>query len=175
MEKGLIHIYCGDGKGKTTAALGLGLRAWGRGFKVILVQFLKSSASGEIEALSGLENYTILRGKKGSSFSFAMSEEERKETEQMHNENLQIAIELAYANACDLLILDEGIGAVNRQLLDRKMLFHFIRNKPEKLEIVLTGRNPDQEFLELADYVTEMKKIKHPYDQGLGARVGVEK
>lgn len=175
MERGLVHIYCGDGKGKTTAALGLAVRASGRGLRVLLVQFLKSADTGELNVLQNLPGFKIIRGKDGQKFSFAMSAEERAETRLIHNANLQAALDEVKTGNCDLLILDEAIGALNRDMLDREKLIRFIKDKPAGLELVLTGRNPDPELLELADYVSEMKKVKHPFDQGIGARDGIER
>lgn len=177
MEKnsGFIHLYCGDGKGKTTAALGLAIRALGSGFRVVFVQFLKSHATGELISLERLPDITVLRGKEGTSFSFAMSEEEKKKTALHHTENLKKAIELAVSGNCDMLILDEAVGAYNRNLIDRALLEDFIRNKPDTLELVLTGRDPAQWMADCADYVSEIRKVKHPYDRGIPARVGIEK
>ena len=177
MEKsgGLIHLYCGDGKGKTTAALGLAIRAMGSGFRVVFVQFLKGRPTGELSVLDGLPNVTVLRGKEGTSFSFAMTEEEKEKTRFLHTENLKKAIELAASGNCDMLVLDEAVGAYNRGLIDRPLFEEFIRNKPEKLELVLTGRNPEQWLIDSADYVSEIGKVKHPYDRGVPARTGIEK
>ena len=175
MNQGLVHIYCGDGKGKTTAALGLGLRASGHGLKVLLVQFLKSGDTGELTAVEKLDGFRIIRGKGGRHFSPAMSEEEINETIRLHNINLELAIAEAGKGACDLLILDEVIGAVNKEMLNRERLIEFIKAKPSGLEVVLTGRNPDQELLALADYVSEIRKVRHPLDRGIGARKGIEK
>lgn len=177
MEKncGLIHLYCGDGKGKTTAALGLAIRALGSGFRIIFVQFLKSHATGELSVLDGLPGVTVLRGKEGTAFSFAMTEEEKEKTRLLHTENLKTAIELAASGACDMLVLDEAVGAYNRGLIDRTLLEELVRNKPERLELVMTGRNPDQWMIECADYVSEIGKVKHPYDRGIPARLGIEK
>jgi len=174
-SSGLIHIYCGDGKGKTTAALGLTIRASGTGFRVVFVQFLKSHATGELSVLDRLPNVTVLRGKEGNAFSFAMTDREKEKTRLLHTENLKEAIGLAVSEKCDMLVLDEAIGAYNRDLIDRSMLEDFVRNKPEGLELVMTGRNPAQWMIDCADYVSEIGKVKHPYDRGVPARSGIEK
>ena len=171
----MIHLYCGEGKGKTTAALGLTIRALGSGFKVVFVQFLKNQATGELAVLDGLQGITVLRGKEGSGFSFSMTEEEKEKTRLLHTENLKAAIELAASEKCDMLILDEAVGAYSRDLIDRTLLEDFVRNKPERLELILTGRNPAEWMIECADYVSEIKKVKHPYDRGIPARTGIEK
>lgn len=175
MQPGLIHIYCGDGKGKTTAALGLALRAVGHGRRVLLVQFLKASPTGEITAIRHLPNCSVLRGGHGRAFALSMDEQGRAELAEQYNQLLGSAIATAAAGGCDLLILDEAIAALRRGLIDRARLLDFLRRKPIPLEVVLTGRDPDQELLALADYVSEVKKIRHPYDRGVAAREGIEK
>jgi len=174
-NKGLIHLYYGDGKGKTTAAIGLAVRAAGSGFKVMIVQFLKNLTTGELAVLERNPNIIILRGKEGTQFSFSMTDEQKDKTKVVHNENLKQAIRLAESGECDLLILDEAVGAYARELIDREMLETFVRNKPDRLELVLTGRNPAEWMIQSADYVSEIKKIKHPYDAGIPARKGIEK
>lgn len=174
-NNGLIHLYCGDGKGKTTAALGLTVRALGSGFRVIFVQFMKNQPTGELSILKGLSGVKVLRGKEGSGFSFNMSEEEKEKTKRLHTEILNTAIGFAVSGKCDMLVLDESVGAYARDLIDRQLLEEFIRNKPEGLELVLTGRNPAQWMLDCADYVSEIRKIRHPYDRGVTARKGIEK
>lgn len=148
---------------------------WGKASRVLLVQFLKSYPSGEIRALGTFANLQILRGKAGQGFSFSMSEEERAQTAKLHNRHLAQAIASVQAGGCDLLVLDEAVGALNHGLLNAEPLFAFLQHKPDALEIVLTGRNPAPELLALCDDVTEMKKQKHPFDQGIGAREGIEK
>ncbi len=172
---GLMHIYCGDGKGKTTAALGLAVRAAGSGLPVLLVQFLKSQETSELAALAHIPLIRILRGKGGDRFSFAMDEEQKAQTRRVHDGNLRQAIAAAQQGECALLILDESIGAYNRDLLDRQMLLDFVRNKPAQVELVLTGKNPPPELVDCADYVSEVRKIKHPYELGVPARRGIER
>lgn len=174
MSKGLIHLYFGDGKGKTTAAMGLAVRSAGNGNRVLVVQFLKARPSGEVTILEGLPGITLLRGKGLTKFSWEMTEEEKAQTRQRHGVLLNTAISHVRAEGCALLVLDEALGACHTALLDEETLLHFLREKPDELEVVLTGRDPSGEMLELADYATEMKKIKHPYDLGTAARKGVE-
>ena len=174
-EKGLIHIYYGNGKGKTTAALGLALRAAGCGKNVVVVQFLKSWACGEHNSLSQLANVKFLRGKPASSkFVRDMSDEEKLETKASQDECLKNAIESVNSGQCDVLILDEAIDAHRLGVLETEMLEELIYNKPGALELVITGHNPDARLLEQADYLTEMVKRKHPYDEGVNARQGIE-
>ena len=151
---GLIHIYTGDGKGKTTAALGLILRASGRGLKVVLGQFLKGRETGELHTLSLLPGVTVFRGKPLTKFSFQMNEQEKAEVLQSHNEFIQELASYCRQEETDLLVLDEVIGACGTHLLDESLLIDFLKHKPEHLEVVMTGRNPSPELLELADYVS---------------------
>lgn len=171
----MIHLYYGDGKGKTTAALGLAVRALGSGLRVVFVQFMKNRATGELSVLSGLPGVTVLRGKEGSGFSFSMTDEEKEKTRLLHSENLKTAIALAASGNCDMLILDEAAGACARGLVDEELLEKFVRNKPDQLELVLTGRDPAEWMIEHADYASEIRKIKHPYDKGIPARAGIER
>ena len=171
----MIHIYMGDGKGKTTAAMGLALRAAGNGWQVVIIQFLKNGKSGELAALTLLPAIRLISGKSVTKFSFAMTELEKAETKKRHDGYLWQGAEACKQNACQLLVLDESIGAVNKGLLDQAMLDDLLLNYGSNKEIVLTGREPSAELLAKADYVTNMKKIKHPYDQGIMARIGVEK
>lgn len=174
-NRGLIHVYCGDGKGKTTSALGLSLRAVGAGMKVVIIQFLKGRKTSELVLLNHIPDITVLRCEEVVAFSFAMSEEEKQMAARINTENLEAGIELAESGRCDLLILDEVISAFTLGLVNRQLLEKLVRYKPEPLELVLTGRNPEPWMLECADYVTEMKKIKHPFDRGIKARLGIEK
>lgn len=172
---GLIHIYCGDGKGKTTAAVGLAVRCAGRGNKVLLVQFLKSRDSGELYSLAKLPDIEVMRGKESKKFTFQMNEEERHALLIEHNKMFEQVLAKIKNGGYSLLILDEVIGALNAKVFEMPKLIEFLRHKPENLEVVLTGRNPAPELVEIADYVSEMRKVKHPMDKGIMAREGIEK
>ncbi len=172
---GLIHIYCGDGKGKTTAAVGLAVRCAGRGNKVLLVQFLKSRDSGELYSLAKLPDIEVMRGKESKKFTFQMNEEEKHALLIEHNKMFEQVLAKIKNGGYSLLILDEVIGALNAKVFEMPKLIEFLRHKPENLEVVLTGRNPAQELVEIADYVSEMRKVKHPMDKGIMAREGIEK
>jgi cob(I)alamin adenosyltransferase len=174
MEKGFIHIYCGDGKGKTTAAVGLAVRASGRGRRVHFVQFLKGDDSGERRALELLPGVTLAPCPKVLKFTFAMTEAERAEEANRCEALFQNACELAKAGRCDLLVLDEVFGALQCGMLQRERVLAFLREKPEPLEVALTGRDPGEDFLDLSDYVSEICKRKHPFDRGISAREAVE-
>ncbi len=172
---GLIHMYCGDGKGKTTAAVGLAVRCAGRGNKVLLVQFLKSRDSGELYSLAKLPDIEIMRGKESKKFTFQMNEEEKHALLIEHNKMFEQVLAKIKNGGYSLLILDEVIGALNAKVFEMPKLIEFLRHKPENLEVVLTGRNPAPELVEIADYVSEMRKVKHPMDKGIMAREGIEK
>lgn len=168
---GLVHIYCGDGKGKTTASVGAAVRAAGSGKKVVIKRFLKNDHSGEVEVLKQipgdnspamyqavwifLENEFpgerrgkgILRGRTG-----------KKPGKQPGDQD------------ADMLILDEAVGACSLGFIKEERLLELIGVKPEKLEVILTGRNPSKELLAAADYVTEMVMRAHPYTRGIPAR-----
>ena len=172
MEQGLLHIYCGDGKGKTTASLGLALRAAGSGLQVVYVQFLKDGRSSEFQILGRLENVTLLPPEKTFGFFWNMGEAERREAIAFYTEHFRRAAELAVE--ADLLVLDEVIGACGRGAVPEGELLAFLKHRPAGLEVVMTGRNPSDTLLAIADYVTEMRKIKHPFDQKIRARRGIE-
>lgn len=174
MLNGQIHVYYGDGKGKTTCAVGLGVRACGSGKRVLLVQFLKGEHSGERDVLRQMANFTVMDVPQNIKFTFQMSEAELAQTAALCEDMLRQAMDAARREDCDLLILDEVFGALSCKLINMDTLLGFMRNKPAKLELVLTGRDPSQEFLDLADYATEMKKVRHPYDKGMQARKGIE-
>lgn len=176
MEKGLVHLYFGDGKGKTTAAVGLGLRAFGRNKKVLMVQFLKDYDSGEIIALEKFsDNFCVLKGEPVKKFFDYMTKTEKDITIKEQRQLFITATQTATKKEYNLIILDELIDGVNLGIIDMKEVCEFIKTKPEKLEIVITGHNPSVDFFEICDYITEIKKIKHPYEKGVGARIGIEK
>lgn len=171
---GLMHIYCGDGKGKTTAAAGLALRALGNGLRVLVVQCLKEGESGEMRALKALGNVDVLALRGDFGFYFSMTEAQKEQCREQHDRNLEEAIARCRAGEVDLLVLDEMNCAFELDLVDRALLLDFLDNRPAHVEIVLTGRNPAGELLRRADYVSEIHKVKHPYDAGRGARAGIE-
>lgn len=174
-DGGLIHIYCGDGKGKTTAALGLAVRCSGHGNKVLFVQFLKSRPTGELKALSLIDNIEVMRGKENNKFTFQMNDEEKQEVYKHHMQLFDKVKEKCCHEGIDLLVLDEVIGACNTGVFDLGVLLDFLKTKPEQLEVVLTGRNPAAELTDIADYVSEICKRKHPFEKGIPARTGIER
>ena len=169
MDKGLVHLYCGDGKGKTTAAMGLALRALGQGMQVVVVQFLKNGTSGELEPLKKI-GATVFSGKPGAKFTFQMNAEEKAQATKENNARLAEALQ----QPCDLLILDEICAARNSGMLDEALAKQAVLERPQHREVVLTGRNPEAWMVEAADYITEMQPRRHPYEQGIPARKGIE-
>ena len=169
---GLIHLYCGDGKGKTTAALGLALRAAGSGKKVLLLQFFKDGKSSEFAALSHVPGIEVIPQTRTFGFSWTLSEDEKKEAKEYYSGLLENAFRRT--EAFDLLVLDEAMSACTTGMIDEARLLALLAEKPAELEVVLTGRNPSQALVDASDYVTEMKKVKHPYERGVAARKGIE-
>lgn len=173
--KGLFHIYTGEGKGKSTAALGLALRAYGRGLTVLYCQFLKSGNSGEHEGLSLLKDHvTVIKSQPLKGFIFNMKPEERDKVYQEQRQLFTEVIAETQKAEYDLVILDEAVIAYNMGILPAEEVKTFITGRPEKMELVFTGRGATEDLIDLADYVSEVVKIKHPYDQGIGMRKGIE-
>lgn len=168
----MLQIYCGDGKGKTTAALGLAVRAAGAGKRVHIIQMMKGRDTSELEALRKIPQITLRRCDRDYGFTFSMSDEDRAEITERHNELLREAERMM--GEIDLLILDEFNCAYRSGLLDRDMARRFILSAKDEREIVLTGRGPDEKFIEEADYVSEISALKHPYTRGIAARRGIE-
>ena len=166
----MIHLYCGNGKGKTTAAMGLALRAAGRGERVVIAQFLKGADSGERYALAKLLQVELLPLPEQVKFTFQMDEQERLEASRRCRALLDEARERA--KDCFLLVLDEACAAVNSGLLPLEELLDCLDNLT--CEIVLTGRDPAPQLLERADYITQMEPLRHPYQRGITARKGIE-
>ena len=169
MDKGLVHLYCGNGKGKTTAAMGLALRALGQGMQVIVVQFLKNGTSGELAPLEKL-GAAVYSGRPGAKFTFQMNAEEKAQATKENNARLAEALQ----QPCDLLILDEICAARNSGMVDEALAKQAVLERPQHREVVLTGRNPEAWMVEAADYITEMQPRRHPYEQGIPARKGIE-
>ncbi|MCF0127962.1 MAG: cob(I)yrinic acid a,c-diamide adenosyltransferase [Pseudobutyrivibrio sp.] len=168
----MIHLYTGEGKGKTTAATGLAVRAAGNGMKVIYAQFMKGNETGEINSLSRLEGVTILRGEKNYGFYKNMSDDDRRDLTRIHNQMMDEILCLASDGQVSMIILDEITHAMKYALVDESKIESIL--KLSGVETVLTGRAPKAWIVDKADYVTEMKKVKHPFDAGVKARKGIE-
>ena len=170
----MIHIYHGDGKGKTTAAMGLALRMLAAGKRVVIVQFLKDGESGEARMLADRLGAVLIAGKASSAFTWAMTPEELAATRALHDRNLNAALAQAERAHAGLLVLDEALDALSKGLVDEALVMRALALSGEGLEVVLTGRCPSRELCARADYLTEMRCEKHPYEQGVSAREGVE-
>jgi cob(I)alamin adenosyltransferase len=165
--KGLVHIYTGNGKGKTSAALGLCLRALGHGLKCCFLQFLKGAPTGELQAAKLLPNF-YFRQLGRPDYDFKPTPEDAL----LAQKGLELAKELA--PKFNVMVLDEVVVAVHLKLLPLKELLHFVKTKPKELELVLTGRHSPKELLEVAHYVTHFQLLKHPYYKGEPARKGID-
>ena len=175
MTTGLVHIYCGNGKGKTTTGMGLCTRAAGYGLQVLFFQFLKDNSSNERKILEAVDNITWIDGLDQEKFSFQMTEEEKAERRVFYGEQLKRVTKEAVDGDYDVLFLDESIYTIRAGLLDEQILLDFLDHKPEKLEVILTGQGPDEELIKRADYVSEICMRKHPYEKGIPARPGIER
>lgn len=163
----MIHILTGDGKGKTSAAVGMALRMRGAGGRVLFAQFLKGSDSGEVNILRNIGGIDVARLSKNYGFVKSMSAADKESVKREHDAILSSAL----CCGCDMIILDEIIPALNTGLADETLVDKILSLK---CEIVLTGRAPSARLAERADYISEIKKIKHPFDRGIAARRGVE-
>ena len=173
LSRGLIQVYTGDGKGKTTCALGLALRAVGQGLKVFMVQFMKGRETGEVKAAAArLAPEMTLRpfGRPGLVNLRGPAPEDLA----LVREAWDLARQVIAAGAHDLVILDEINLALTFNLLPREEVFQVLREKPAWVEVVLTGRQAPPELVAMADLVTEMRPVKHYYEAGVKARRGIE-
>ena len=173
-EQGLVHIYTGDGKGKTTAAIGLSVRALGHGFNIVFASFFKRPNSYGYNEISML--------KKQGATVFSISEGMPLANPQISHEEYQVSTKdgltelqnFVQINKIQLLVLDEILIAIAYGYISEKELIEFIENKPVEMELVLTGRGATEGLKEVADYVTVLSNEKHPYDNGVISRVGIE-
>jgi len=170
--KGYIHVYTGNGKGKTTAALGLALRASGAGLKVYIAQFVKDMKYNEIKSLAKLRDSILIKQYGRGCFIFRNPDEEDIRAAQ---KGLKEVKEIMCSGEFQMIILDEANIATRYNLFSVDELLDFIKAKPKEVELVITGRTADPRIIETADLVTEMKEIKHYYQKGVEARAGIEK
>jgi cob(I)alamin adenosyltransferase len=172
LERGLVQVYTGEGKGKTTAALGLALRATGHGLRVEIVQFMKGwPGYGELKGAEWLPMVAIHPfGRSG----WVHPEHPQPEDYEGAAEALAYALEVVTREEADVVVLDEINVALDYGLLDLEAVIALLDGKPPAVELILTGRNAHPEVIRRADLVTEMRKVRHPYDQGLEGRQGIE-
>lgn len=174
-DTGLVHIYYGDGKGKTTTGMGLITRAAGYGYRVLLYQFMKDNKTSERNVLENVENITIVDGLDQEKFSFQMTEEEKGERRRFYEDQFHRITKMAEEEKYDVLFMDEIIYTIGAKLLDERVVLDYLKEKPDNLEIIMTGNHPSKAMVEAADYVSEIRKVKHPFDEGQRARAGIEK
>ena len=169
-----LHLYFGDGKGKTTAAMGLAVRAAGQGRKVLIGQFLKTNTTGEFDSLRKLENVVLALGEPVAGLTRGLSDAEREEEKARQRRNFERICARVEEEKPDVIVLDEFLVAEHLGYLDSERAAAFVEAWLENAEVVLTGRWASEALMARADYVTEMVKRKHPYDAGVMARRGIE-
>lgn len=175
LNKGLVQVYTGNGKGKTTAAIGLGMRAYGNGLKVYMIQFLKGGPTGELKTIDELgDNFKLFRFEKQRDFVWNLNEAEKEELKLEIREGYKFILNTIKENKCDILIIDEIMGVLYNKFLTVEEVIYIIDNKPETMELILTGRDIPEEILKKSNLVTEMKCIKHYFEEGVEARKGIE-
>ncbi len=175
MQKGFVHIYHGNGKGKTTCGVGLCIRAAGAGMKILIFQFLKKNDSSELNILRSIPNITVMDGLDSAKFVFQMTDQEKAEARNFYENAFKTICDKVVKEDYDLLFLDEGLHAVNYGMLSEECILDFLKNRPEKLEVVLNGYHPSEALQNAADYISLIGKEKHPFDKGIPERLGIEK
>jgi len=170
--KGLVQVYTGDGKGKTSAAFGLALRAVGRGLKVYIIQFIKGGFDyGELYVVEKIPNLKLATFGRGRFVTeIPASEEDTK----LAREAFELAKKIVGSGEYDVVILDEVNVALNLKMISIDEVTDLIKNKPKHVELILTGRYASPQIIDAADLVTEMREVKHPYAQGVPPRKGIE-
>ena len=175
MEKGLVIVYTGGGKGKTTAALGMALRAVGHNQKICIIQFIKGSWHyGELNSLKRLEPEVELVTMGKGFVGIIDDKSPREEHEKIAKEGIKLTKEKIQSKKYDIIILDEVNYAVNLGLIGLNDVLDLIKTKPSELNLVLTGNHAKPEMIEAADLVTEMREIKHPFKSGIKAKKGID-
>ncbi|MCX7959877.1 MAG: cob(I)yrinic acid a,c-diamide adenosyltransferase [Deltaproteobacteria bacterium] len=173
-EKGLIQVYTGNGKGKTTAALGLCFRASGHGYKSFIIQFMKGQiVYGELNSAK-MTNGLITIEQMGRP-DFVSKDNPEKIDVEMARDALRLAERIIKSNEYDIVVLDEVNVAADFRLIDKNEVLRILREKPVNVEVILTGRYAPQEFIDIADLVSEVREIKHYYARGIDARDGIER
>jgi cob(I)alamin adenosyltransferase len=174
MAKGLIHVYTGEGKGKTTAAFGLAKRAAGHGKRVLVLQFLKSRTKNSGEIVSARKTGIEVVKFEGQTTPLFDPDVKPADLKKAIKEAINQSIKKIKSNLYDLVIMDEINTVLSCGYATMKDAEKIIKAKPEKLELIFTGRGAPEELIDLADYVTEMRMIKHPFNKGVKARKGIE-
>lgn len=170
----MIQIYTGNGKGKTTASIGQGIRAAGNGFKVYMVQFLKGGPTGELEIVKNIPNFNIFRFESPKDFVWNLKPKEIEVLKGEIKEGYNFILKAIENNECDLLIIDEIMAVLSYGYLTKEEVLKILDSNKNNIEIVMTGRDVPEYLVERADLVTEMKMIKHYFEKGVPARKGIE-
>lgn len=175
LEKGYVQVYTGNGKGKTTAAIGQAVRSVGNGLRVYMLQFLKTEPTGELEIAKLIgDRFQIFRFESVRGFFWTLSDEEKEILKSEVDKEYKFAMDVVENNRCDVFILDEIMGVLSNKLLTEEQVLELIHKKPSNMELILTGRNVPESIKEKADLVTEMKEIKHYMEKGVFSREGIE-
>jgi len=174
MSENRLHLYTGDGKGKTTAAFGLALRALGHGKRVMIAQFLKSGHSGELDGAKTFENAFVIKAPATDKFTYQMTEEELEEEKARQKAEVYFLIDKIEEIRPETVILDELAVCTGIGLISEEDMWKLIDKALSSGETVVTGRYAPESLLEKADYVSEIVKKRHPFDKGIQARKGVE-
>lgn len=174
MKKGLVHIYTGDGKGKTTACAGLALRMAGSGGSVLYSFMQKGVKSFEVKLMESIDKIDVMQICTMTKFSYLQNIEEKAEYKRQHTDGLKEITRLCQSGNYDMVIVDEAVGAILEKAVTQEAVLELIKTRPENCEIVLSGRKPSAELIDAADYVSELKAVKHPFDKGINARKGIE-
>ena len=171
LTNGLIHVYTGNGKGKTTAAIGLGIRALGNGLKVLMIQFMKGRRYSELDALEQVKDFTVVQFGRDE---FVSKKNPEKIDIDLAQKGISYAREVLQKNLFDVVILDEINVAVDFQLIALDDVLNLLKLKPKTMELILTGRYAPPELIKHADVVSEVLEIKHPYQKGIQSRKGID-
>jgi cob(I)alamin adenosyltransferase len=171
LKKGLIHVYTGNGKGKTTAAIGLGIRAAGNNLKVLMIQFMKGRRYSELDALEHIKNFTVVQFGRDE---FVSKEHPEQIDIDLAQKGLTYAKDVIQKGTYDLVILDEINVALDYHLIALHDVLRVLQEKPETVEVVLTGRYAPPDIVKDADVVSEILEIKHPYQTGITSRKGID-
>ena len=174
MNKGYIQVYTGDGKGKTTAAIGLAVRGAGAGLHVVLSQFMKAMPTSEIKILDRIDNIDVLRYAESPKFVWDMTDEEKEHLGELMHRQFADTLKEAKKDKADIVIFDELLGAFHAGFISRQQIEDMIEDKPESVEYVITGRNAPEWLLDAANLVTEMTEMKHYMAEGVNGRKGIE-
>ena len=174
MKKGYIQVYTGNGKGKTTASLGLSVRAAGTGYDVVIAQFVKGMDTSELNVFKNIENIHVMRYAQCKKFFWDMNDEEKADMKSQMQKLLKDTVKYSDENNCDVVVFDELLGALHGNFVTKDDILNLLDNKPGSKEYVITGRAAPDWLIEKADLVSSIEPIKHYMDAGVMGRKGIE-